>query len=66
MDKFIRTYPMLSDDVCKTLIGLFDSSKNKERVENYLTPQFTQVNLNELSDNGYQKFVQLQHHYLSV
>ena len=22
MDKFIRTYPMLSDDVCKTLIGL--------------------------------------------
>ena len=50
---------MLSDDVCKTLIGLFDSSKNKERVENCLTPQCTQVNLNELSDNGYQKFVQL-------
>ena len=50
---------MLSDDVCKTLIGLFDSSKNKQRIENCLTPQFTQVNLNELADNGYQKFTQL-------
>jgi hypothetical protein len=59
MDKFIRTYPMLSGDVCKTLIGLFDSSKNKERIENLLTPQFTQVNLNESIEKGYQKFTQV-------
>ena len=50
---------MLSGDVCKTLIGLFDSSKNKERIENLLTPQFTQVNLNELTEKGYQKFTQI-------
>ena len=59
MDKFIRTYPMFAPDVCKTLIDTYKSSKSKERIENFLTPQFTQVNLNELNDKGYQKFTQL-------
>ena len=59
MDKFIRTYPMLADDVCKTLIDTYQSSTKKERIDNFLTPQFTQVNLNELNAKGYQKFTQL-------
>ena len=50
---------MFTDEVCKTLIDTFESSKNKERIDNFLTPQFTQVNLNELADKGYQKFTQL-------
>tara|TARA_Y100001934_G_C12201099_1_gene701266 strand:+ start:377 stop:928 length:552 start_codon:yes stop_codon:yes gene_type:complete len=59
MDKFIRTYPMLEPTVCTTLIETFQTSKNKEKIDNFLTPQFTQVNLNELADKGYQKFTQL-------
>tara|TARA_A100001388_G_scaffold27642_1_gene17837 strand:+ start:505 stop:1056 length:552 start_codon:yes stop_codon:yes gene_type:complete len=59
MDKFIRTYPMLTADVCKTLIDTYQSSTKKERIDNFLTPQFTQVNLNELNAKGYQKFTQL-------
>ena len=59
MDKFIRTYPIFAPDVCKTLIDTYESSKSKERIENFFTPQFTQVNLNELNDKGYQKFTQI-------
>ena len=59
MDEFIRTYPMLTPEVCKTLIETYQSSKEKERIENFLTPQFSQVNLNELNEKGYQKFTQL-------
>ena len=50
---------MLTESACKTLIEIFDSSNNKERIDNFLTPQFTQVNLNELAEKGYQKFTQL-------
>jgi len=50
---------MFTNEVCKTLIETFDTSKNKERIENFFTPQFTQVNLNDLADKGYQKFTQL-------
>ena len=50
---------MLADDVCKTLIDTYQSSTKKERIDNFLTPQFTQVNLNELNAKGYQKFTQL-------
>jgi len=59
MDKFIRTYPLFTPEVCGTLIETFDSAKTKERVDNFLTPQFTQVNVNELANKGYQKFTQL-------
>ena len=59
MDKFIRTYPMLTQEVCNTLIDTYKSSKTKERIDNFFTPQFTQVNLNELAEKGYQKFTQL-------
>ena len=59
MDKFIRTYPLFTPDVCKTLIDTFDGAKTKERIDNFLTPQFTQVNVNELAEKGYQKFTQL-------
>ena len=50
---------MLTPEVCKTLIDTYQSSKEKERIENFLTPQFSQVNLNELNEKGYQKFTQL-------
>ena len=50
---------MLEPTVCTTLIETFQTSKNKEKIDNFLTPQFTQVNLNELADKGYQKFTQL-------
>ena len=59
MDKFIRTYPMLEGTACKTLIETYQASKNKEKIANFFTPQFTQVNLNELDEKGYQKFTQL-------
>ena len=52
MDKFIRTYPLFTPDVCKTLIDTFDGAKTKERIDNFLTPQFTQVNVNELAEKG--------------
>ena len=50
---------MLEKTACKTLIETYQSSKNKEKIANFLTPQFTQVNLNELDEKGYQKFTQL-------
>ena len=50
---------MLTPEVCKTLIETYQSSKSKERIDNFFTPQFTQVNLNELNEKGYQKFTQL-------
>ena len=59
MDKFIKTYPMFTGDVCKTLIETYQSSDSKQRIDNFFTPQFTQVNLNELNDKGYQKFTQI-------
>ena len=57
MDKFVKTYDHFSEDVCKSLIGIYEASHRKERVENYRMPQFTQVNLNEEEKFG--KFVQL-------
>tara|TARA_B100000427_G_scaffold250589_1_gene213824 strand:- start:122 stop:667 length:546 start_codon:yes stop_codon:yes gene_type:complete len=57
MDKFVKTYDHFSEDVCKSLIGIFEASQRKERVENFHMPQFTQVNLNEEEKFG--KFVQL-------
>ena len=50
---------MLTQEVCNTLIDTYKSSKTKERIDNFFTPQFTQVNLNELAEKGYQKFTQL-------
>ena len=50
---------MLTEEVCNTLIDTYKSSKTKERIDNFFTPQFTQVNLNELNEKGYQKFTQL-------
>ena len=50
---------MLTEEVCHTLIDTYKSSKTKERIDNFFTPQFTQVNLNELNEKGYQKFTQL-------
>ena len=50
---------MLTQEVCNTLIDTYKASKTKERIDNFFTPQFTQVNLNELSEKGYQKFTQL-------
>ena len=50
---------MFTGDVCKTLIETYQSSDSKQRIDNFFTPQFTQVNLNELNDKGYQKFTQI-------
>ena len=50
---------MLEKTACNTLIETYQSSKNKEKIANFFTPQFTQVNLNELDEKGYQKFTQL-------
>ena len=57
MDKFIKTVEVFDEKTCRTIIDLFESSK--ERIDNFLTPQFTQVNVNELAEKGYQKFTQL-------
>ena len=50
---------MLEKTACNTLIETYQSSKNKEKIANFFPPQFTQVNLNELDEKGYQKFTQL-------
>lgn len=57
MDKFIKTYEHFDESVCKSLIGIYEASSNKERVDNNHVPTFTQVNLNEEQKFG--KFVQL-------
>ena len=56
---------MFTNEVCKTLIETFDTSKNKERIENFFTPQFTQVNLNDLADKGYQKALREDKNFLA-
>lgn len=57
MDSFIRTCEVFDEITCKTLIDIFESSENKERVENFGRPNFTQVNLN--AEGKYSKFIQV-------
>lgn len=57
MDDFIKTVEVFDEATCKVIIEVFEQSLNKERIENMLTPQFTQVNLNK--EEKYKKFVQV-------
>lgn len=55
---FIRTYSdVLDHTTCQTIIQVFESSDQKERIENDGRPNFTQVNLNNITEIN--KFVQL-------
>jgi len=48
MDDFIRVYDnVLDQNICKTLIDLFDISAYKEIISNKGTPNFTQLNINK-------------------
>ena len=57
MDKFIRTIELFDENICRSLIETFESTKDKERVDNSGVPNFTQVNLN--ASGNVDKFIQL-------
>lgn len=58
MDKFIRTFDGVFDDItCQSLINIFEDSLYQERIDNAGRPNFTQVNLNDHKE--YSKFTQL-------
>jgi len=57
MDNFIRTCEVFDEITCKTIIDIFESSENKERVDNFGRPNFTQVNMN--AEGKYSKFIQV-------
>ena len=57
MDKFIKTYEVFDESLCKSIIETYENCEKKQRVENGGVPDFTQVNLN--TAGKYDKFVQL-------
>ena len=57
MDKFIKTYEVFDESLCKSIIEIYENCEKKQRVENGGVPDFTQVNLN--TAGKFDKFVQL-------
>ena len=57
MDRFIKTSEVFDDNTCKSLIGIFEGSSQKMKIENAGVPNFTQVNVN--AEGKYGKFVQV-------
>mgnify|MGYP001971604540 FL=1 len=57
MDEFIKQCEAFDSITCQSLIDIFEESDNKERVDNFGRPNFTQVNLNQ--EKKYRKFVQI-------
>lgn len=57
MDEFIKQCEAFDSVTCQSLIDIFEESDNKERVDNFGRPNFTQVNLNQ--EKKYRKFVQI-------
>ncbi len=57
MDKFIKTYEVFDESLCKSIIETYENCEKKQRVENGGVPDFTQVNLN--TAGKFDKFVQL-------
>ena len=47
MDEFIKQCETFDSITCQSLIDIFEESENKERIENFGRPNFTQVNLSQ-------------------
>ena len=57
MDEFIKQCETFDSITCQSLIDIFEESENKERIENFGRPNFTQVNLSQ--EKKYRKFAQI-------
>jgi hypothetical protein len=56
MDDFIKVYDnVLDNNLCDTLIRLFDVSGYKEIINNKGTPNFTQLNINQKHPDNIQQ-----------